>query len=729
MIDFEKLDAENQALLKSLKQNNKFLSFENLNEGFPETETFDDISREIGLNTPFGKKSSLYKSKSGTFRAYLENNNLYTQAKNKFKDFDLESIYINVTATTFNNSSYLCEKGNTIKIIQHVGTGIEKYYNEYFKSNSEKLSTYIDNFLWFQEGENSNVITFHFFASNIDIKNVVCTMGSDIFDCLKQSTNINATGGFTIKNDEDKYIVNPNLKDFKTQIIDRLDNLYDKANFENKFRLPFDLIREAIDNEFLAEGDYQRTVDWLFEKIGITTSFKDFVNDFKDTSKTIKSYRIDENQYLPFLPNFDPIFNDSLLKAFGINPNVAIEEYFKGVLYDDTEDIKKFQLQEKEVNWVYAYNAAFCGLWNALVDTADGFIEIIPGLYNIFTDRAAFKEFLHFIKEFFEQITELLGKIEKWELENASYSVYRYEYTECYAIGLLATLFIPMPKTAIAEKLGATLTNAAAKSIEVVSELTQSLLKFIKAETLATAYKMGLRVGKESENYILSYYNLALTSGSQQTIASQIEKITQTGLLPIREAVIVKGNHFYIINNLIIKFKINTKNIDLIEANGDLFFRLGAEEFVNFIEFFKLTAAQRRIKIKKATKVLRLTSTAKYNPAIAKAKGYNIPLSKNGISPDFAKTPYLYNSKSIVKIRITGSRSKDFEVAFKKMGITDKKTIEKIENEFVWHHLDDLNENLECTMQLVERKAHDATIRHVGSCGQSEKVLNTKYKP
>jgi hypothetical protein len=63
MIDFEKLDAENQALLKSLKQNNKFLSFENLNEGFTETETFDDISREIGLNTPFGKKSYFFKPK------------------------------------------------------------------------------------------------------------------------------------------------------------------------------------------------------------------------------------------------------------------------------------------------------------------------------------------------------------------------------------------------------------------------------------------------------------------------------------------------------------------------------------------------------------------------------------------------------------------------------------------------------------------------------------------
>jgi hypothetical protein len=238
----------------------------------------------------------------------------------------------------------------------------------------------------------------------------------------------------------------------------------------------------------------------------------------------ILSYRIDENQYLPFLPNFDPIFNDSILKAFGINPNVKIEEYFSDF---EKEDIKKFQLQEKEVNWVYGFNAAFCGLWNALIDTADGFVEIIPSLYTVFTDRAAFKQFLRFVKEFFEHITELMGKIEEWELKNASYSVYRYEYTECYAVGLLATLFIPMPKTAIGERIGATVANTSTKALETVSELTQSLLKFIEAETLVLAYKMGLRVEKTAAEWQLIYNDIVISTGTKEKIAQRIENIVE----------------------------------------------------------------------------------------------------------------------------------------------------------------------------------------------------------
>jgi len=70
MANFDEFDAESQALLNNLQQNNKFLSFEDLNKGFPNTDifnstslkTFDDISREKVENSFFGKNSMFYSN-------------------------------------------------------------------------------------------------------------------------------------------------------------------------------------------------------------------------------------------------------------------------------------------------------------------------------------------------------------------------------------------------------------------------------------------------------------------------------------------------------------------------------------------------------------------------------------------------------------------------------------------------------------------------------------------
>ncbi len=92
-------------------------------------------------------------------------------------------------------------------------------------------------------------------------------------------------------------------------------------------------------------------------------------------------------------------------------------------------------------------------------------------------------------------------------------------------------------------------------------------------------------------------------------------------------------------------------------------------------------------------------------------------------APDFEGTPYLYNDKSIVKIQVKGSKDMDFKEAFKKMGITDNKLINSILEDYTWHHLDDLDENLGCTMQLVLREAHEATYTHFGSASQFQNLL------
>ena len=494
------------------------------------TPIIDEIRNEYALSTPFGKDSHFYRAKQGSVRRFFADKNQYEKLKGYFSNIDLENIQLSGTVKeiTAQEEPYFCNS-KKLQIVQHnIKDGFENYFSNFYDVGKQQLKTYLDNFTWFLEGDQSNCITFHLFATDDYIKEVVCTMGSDIFDCLKITTKVNASGGFTIADEKGIYKVNPELNEFKQHLFSWLKTTYNDSNkIQPKFYLDEKKILSAIDNEFKAEGDYQRAVDWLFDKIGVTTAFKNVINDLKDFSKDIKKYRIHENQYLPFFPNFDPIFNDYLLKAFGISPNIKIEEYFKDYLFDDTEEIKKFQLQEKEVNWVYGFNAAFCGLWNALIDTADGFIEVIPALYHVFTDRGAFKQFLHFIKEFFENITELMGKFEEWELKKASYSVYRYQYTEYYAAGVILCLFIPMPKTGIGQKINETFRNAATKALETVNELTQSLLKFIKAEILALAYKMGFRVEKTGAEWQLICNDIVICTGTKEKIVKRIENIIE----------------------------------------------------------------------------------------------------------------------------------------------------------------------------------------------------------
>jgi len=51
------------------------------------------------------------------------------------------------------------------------------------------------------------------------------------------------------------------------------------------------------------------------------------------------------------------------------------------------------------------------------------------------------------------------------------------------------------------------------------------------------------------------------------------------------------------------------------------------------------------------------------------------------------------------------------------MGITDENVMKDIlkNQEYTWHHLDDLDENLKSTFQLIQRDAHEATYSHIGS--------------
>lgn len=124
-----------------------------------------------------------------------------------------------------------------------------------------------------------------------------------------------------------------------------------------------------------------------------------------------------------------------------------------------------------------------------------------------------------------------------------------------------------------------------------------------------------------------------------------------------------------------------------------------------------------------AARLTKITDTLKkgdkvFDPAkkALKTLGIKLPKSKNGLSVDFAETPYLYpakgNEKPIIKIKLTGSDYYDKKLAEELSGIP----LKDIEGKYTWHHLDDYDPvTNSCTMQLVEIDIHRSCNPHIGS--------------
>lgn len=78
-----------------------------------------------------------------------------------------------------------------------------------------------------------------------------------------------------------------------------------------------------------------------------------------------------------------------------------------------------------------------------------------------------------------------------------------------------------------------------------------------------------------------------------------------------------------------------------------------------------------------------------------------------------------------VKTNIAGViRQVDFDNSWRAMGIKPSLG-QKIKQhyELTWHHLDDLDENLQSTMQLVITEIHEQTVPHIGSHAQIKELL------
>jgi hypothetical protein len=182
------------------------------------------------------------------------------------------------------------------------------------------------------------------------------------------------------------------------------------------------------------------------------------------------------------------------------------------------------------------------------------------------------------------------------------------------------------------------------------------------------------------------------------------------------------------INKVLNKFKLAVKQndvtIDLLDETGTVIFRGARQNVQKYTNFINKSVRERKALVDAMYKRIASKSN-KYNPQNAIAKGFDdIPISRNGrgVSPDFdGLTHYLYEGNikfGKIKIKITGSRSKDFKAANELAGL------KKTPKEYTWHHLDDLDHELNGTMQLVKSAAHDATITHVGSANQFNKLFN-----
>lgn len=123
-----------------------------------------------------------------------------------------------------------------------------------------------------------------------------------------------------------------------------------------------------------------------------------------------------------------------------------------------------------------------------------------------------------------------------------------------------------------------------------------------------------------------------------------------------------------------------------------------------------------------------LTGKVRLSPASwAAIKGYaGVGTTAKG-GPTFAATEHLYpaaqGQRSVVKIRLTGSRRSDFARANKEAGLTDTPP------GYAWHHADDFDpQSGEASLELIKQSAHLATLPHAGSVAQYVKHHGVKYR-
>ena len=113
-------------------------------------------------------------------------------------------------------------------------------------------------------------------------------------------------------------------------------------------------------------------------------------------------------------------------------------------------------------------------------------------------------------------------------------------------------------------------------------------------------------------------------------------------------------------------------------------------------------------------------------PTIQKKTDTNIELEKD------IRKQLMNDEKKIMLVQVktfmTSHQGADAENAFKAARIMDENLKKEVLKQYTWHYLDDMDENLQCTMQLVLTEVLEKTKPFTDSRDIYEKVLGIKYK-
>lgn len=96
------------------------------------------------------------------------------------------------------------------------------------------------------------------------------------------------------------------------------------------------------------------------------------------------------------------------------------------------------------------------------------------------------------------------------------------------------------------------------------------------------------------------------------------------------------------------------------------------------------------------------------------------------------KEQLISHEKQIILVQVrtymTSHQGADAENAFRAAEIMDENLREEILKQYTWHYLDDIDENLQCTMQLVLTEVLEKAKPFTDSRDIYEKVMGIKYK-
>lgn len=179
-------------------------------------------------------------------------------------------------------------------------------------------------------------------------------------------------------------------------------------------------------------------------------------------------------------------------------------------------------------------------------------------------------------------------------------------------------------------------------------------------------------------------------------------------------------------------------NTDLVDETGYLIFRGEGGMMRYFLDIESIRGTRVwEAWIEQFWDRLDAVSSDVFEEAAEKLRALSIRVEKSdyGMSPDFSLTPeHLYKDAAgrtygNIKIKLTGSRSEDYRMAFEAAGLNPAEAAG-----YTWHHLDDFNtETGSCTMQLVKTVIH-SQVEHTGGVRMWELLYGgatgaVKYAP